>query len=227
MITEDQLQIISSNEEPQQVAANKRKSHRMFLDDTEYTCFVRRLSWSPDGTFMLTPSSWYQDLSRDLSQAGESKEKFQYTVYGFMKSSVNKASFMLPGIKTHANCIRFCPLLLQLQPDLNSDENPALIDLPYRLVFAVATIDNVLIYTTQSIHPLMVIKNLHYDSINDLSWMNHKMLMVASSDGYCSFIKMDPSLIGEPLPPTSELIPEALVEHYTTLSGVNFDQKVS
>ena len=40
----------------------KKKNHRMFLDDTEYTSFVRRLAWSPDGTFMLTPGSWYQDL---------------------------------------------------------------------------------------------------------------------------------------------------------------------
>jgi len=49
----------------------KRKSHRMFLDDTEYTSFVRRLAWSPDGTFMLTPGSWYQDLSKDVSKEGE------------------------------------------------------------------------------------------------------------------------------------------------------------
>jgi len=29
----------------------------MFLDDVEYLSFVRRLSWSPDGTFFLTPAS--------------------------------------------------------------------------------------------------------------------------------------------------------------------------
>ena len=40
-----------------------KKGHRMFLDDTEYTSFVRRLAWSPDGTFMLTPGSWYHDLA--------------------------------------------------------------------------------------------------------------------------------------------------------------------
>ena len=37
----------------------KRNSHRMFLDDVEYLSFVRRLSWSPDGTFFLTPASVY------------------------------------------------------------------------------------------------------------------------------------------------------------------------
>ena len=37
----------------------KKNSHRMFLDDVEYLCFVRRLSWSPDGSFFLTPASVY------------------------------------------------------------------------------------------------------------------------------------------------------------------------
>ena len=115
--------------------ANKKKSHRLFLDDTEYQSFVRRLSFSPDGSFMLTPSSWYQDLEQP--ESGTSV-KFQYTVYGFLKNSINKPSFMLPGIKTHANCIRFCPLLLKLKENV---DGPAILDLPYRLVFAVATID--------------------------------------------------------------------------------------
>lgn len=107
---------------PQQVEP-KRKSHRLFLDDTEYTSFVRRLAWSPDGTFMLTPGSWYQDLSKDLSKEGEvpKDDRFQYTVYGFLKNSVNKPSFMLPGIKTHATCIKFCPFLLQLVEKSDDD----------------------------------------------------------------------------------------------------------
>lgn len=95
----------------------KRKTHRLFLDDTEYTSFVRRLAWSPDGSFMLTPSSWYQDLSQSQSSDTnvKSNDKFQYTVYGFLKNAINRPSFMLPGIKTHANCIRFCPYLLKLK----------------------------------------------------------------------------------------------------------------
>ena len=121
----------------------KRKAHRLFLDDTEYTSFVRRLAWSPDGSFLLTPSSWYQELT---AKDSISSEKFKYTVYGFMKSTINRPSFMLPGMKTHANCIRFCPYLLKLQAQ--PEDKKALIDLPYRLVFAVATIDHVIIYTT-------------------------------------------------------------------------------
>lgn len=120
---------------------------------------------------------------------------------------------MLPGIKTYANCIRFCPLLLKLK-ELKEDDPLPLIDLPYRMAFAVSTIDNIIIYTTQSTFPICVIKNVHYDSINDLSWVGNRVLVVASSDGFCSFIKIDKQLIGEPLENDSELIPEQLREYY-------------
>jgi len=55
---------------------------------------------------------------------------------------------MLPGIKSYATCIRFNPHLYKLSS--NSNEN-ALLDLPYKMVFAVATTDQVLIYTTDKI----------------------------------------------------------------------------
>ena len=169
---------------------------------------------------MLTPGSWYQDLN-----SGNPSEKFQYTVYGFMKNTINKPSFMLPGMKTHANCIRFCPLLLELK-EQKEGEPPALVDLPYRMAFAVATIDHVLIYTTQSVYPLAVMRNLHYDSINDLAWIGQHMLMSCSSDGFCSFIKIDMDVIGVPLPNDSEKIPESLRTHYQELSEVSFKKNM-
>lgn len=128
-------------------------------------------------------------------------------------------------MKTHANCIRFCPLLLKLK-ERNDEDPPALIDLPYRMVFAVATIDHVLIYTTQSIYPLSIVKNLHYDSINDLAWMNNQMLAIGSSDGFCSFIDFAEDFIGERLPLDSEQMPEYLKDHYKDLSAVSFQRNI-
>lgn len=40
----------------------KTLSHRLFLDDLEYQAFTRRLSWSPDGSILLTPASCFFDL---------------------------------------------------------------------------------------------------------------------------------------------------------------------
>ena len=94
--------------------------------------FVRRLSWSPDGTFFLTPASVYSDLKQE--------SKSSYTVYGFIKSDITEPAFMLPGIKSYATCIKFNPYLYCKQR-VSTPESPALLDLPYRLVFAVGTVD--------------------------------------------------------------------------------------
>jgi len=95
---------------------------------------------------------------------------------------------MLPGIKSHATCIRFSPYLYKLIEKADDDLVPAMLNLPYRMMFAVSTIDNILVYHTQSIMPIAIVKSVHYDSINDISWMGTSMLMTASSDGFCSFV---------------------------------------
>ena len=71
-----------------------------------------------------------------------------YTVYGFLKHGLSQPAFMLPGIKSYATCIRFNPYLYKLS---NSSNDNALLDLPYKMLFAVATTDQVLIYTTDKI----------------------------------------------------------------------------
>jgi chromatin assembly factor 1 subunit B len=103
---------------------------------------------------------------------------------------------MLPGIKSHATCIRFSPYLYKLFEKADDDPVPAMLALPYRMVFAVSTIDNILLYHTQSIMPIAILKNIHLDSINDMSWMGPSLLMTASSDGFCSFTQLDGSVAG-------------------------------
>jgi hypothetical protein len=43
-----------------------------------------------------------------------------------------------------------------------------------------------------------VVGNLHYQILNDLSWLEDRLLAIASSDGYCSFIKFEENEIGRP-----------------------------
>ena len=47
--------------------------------------------------------------------------------------------------------------------------NPAFA-LPYRIVYAVATQDSVLVYDTQQQTPLVVVSNLHYVTFTDVTW---------------------------------------------------------
>lgn len=42
--------------------------------------------------------------------------------------------------------------------------------LPYRIVYAVATQDAVLVYDTQQQTPICVVSNLHFATFTDLTW---------------------------------------------------------
>ncbi|CAL3970035.1 hypothetical protein PZA11_006353 [Diplocarpon coronariae] len=59
--------------------------------------------------------------------------------------------------------------------------------LPYRMVYAVATEDSVLMYDTQQQTPLCIVSNLHCATFTDLTWSNDGLtLLMTSSDGFCS-----------------------------------------
>jgi chromatin assembly factor 1 subunit B len=55
-----------------------------------------------------------------------------------------------------------------------SDGNDAgmapVFSLPYRIIYAIATQDAVLVYDTQQQTPLSVVSNLHFATFTDLSW---------------------------------------------------------
>lgn len=55
------------------------------------------------------------------------------------------------------------------------------------MVFAIATTNSVLIYSTESVKPLYGMGNFHYAALTDLSWSDDRMLAVSSSDGFISF----------------------------------------
>lgn len=71
--------------------------------------------------------------------------------------------------------------------------------LPYRIVYAVATQDAVLIYDTQQQTPLCVVSNLHFATFTDLSWSSDGLtLIMSSSDGFCSTLSFAPGELGQP-----------------------------
>lgn len=50
--------------------------------------------------------------------------------------------------------------------------------LPYRLVFAVATLDSLIIYDTQRCGPIVIFAGIHYAAITDIAWYTfHSSLM--------------------------------------------------
>ncbi|KAJ9222367.1 hypothetical protein DTO271D3_2136 [Paecilomyces variotii] len=76
--------------------------------------------------------------------------------------------------------------------------------LPYRIVYAVATQDAVLVYDTQQQTPLCVVSNLHFATFTDLTWSHDGLtLIMSSSDGFCSTLSFSPGELGEQYKPVS------------------------
>ncbi|KAF8624744.1 hypothetical protein AX17_007075 [Amanita inopinata Kibby_2008] len=64
--------------------------------------------------------------------------------------------------------------------------------LPYRMLFAVVTMDTVSIYDTQQASPICLLTKLHYDEFTDLSWSpDGQCLILSSRDGYCTLVIFD------------------------------------
>lgn len=51
-----------------------------------------------------------------------------------------------------------------------SDFAAGFFKLPYRLIFAVATLNSLYIYDTESVPPIAILAGLHYAAITDISW---------------------------------------------------------
>ncbi|KAH8997949.1 WD40 repeat-like protein [Lactarius akahatsu] len=64
--------------------------------------------------------------------------------------------------------------------------------LPYRMLFAVATMDTIAIHDTQQAGPICLLTKLHYDEFTDMSWSpDGQCLMLSSRDGYCTIVVFD------------------------------------
>lgn len=73
-----------------------------------------------------------------------------------------------------------------------------MIKLPYRIVFAVGTDHDIIIYDTQQRLPIARFQDIHYTRLTDLAWSPDGLLLIASStDGYCSLITFDENELGE------------------------------
>ncbi|KAI9680372.1 MAG: hypothetical protein M1829_001258 [Trizodia sp. TS-e1964] len=89
--------------------------------------------------------------------------------------------------------------------------------LPYRVVYAVATQDAVLIYDTQQQAPLCIVSNLHFATFTDLAWSNDGLtLLMSSSDGFCSCVTFTQGELGQQY---QGAIPSA--QHPHILNGTN------
>lgn len=186
---------------------NEKVFFNYFASESQHPGFVRRLEWSNDGEFLLAVAGIYQEITIENNYNNKdniincfrdiiSFNKPEHVVWGFMRRDLNTPAFMLPTLSS-PTCVKFCPVIFKKSntcQNNNNDLNKEIIDLDYKLVFAVGTKDSVLVYDTQSIVPRYVISNVHVMQITDLSWStcnNVIYLAASSSDGYISFFYFD------------------------------------
>lgn len=89
--------------------------------------------------------------------------------------------------------VRCCPLLFELR----QDGPEPLVNLPYRMIFAVGTDHDVILYDTQQPLPFARFQQIHYTRMTDLTWSSDGLLLIASStDGFCALITFESEELG-------------------------------
>uniref|UniRef100_A0A8D2MAK0 CAF1B/HIR1 beta-propeller domain-containing protein n=1 Tax=Zonotrichia albicollis TaxID=44394 RepID=A0A8D2MAK0_ZONAL len=166
-------------------AEGEVRSFRMFHDDSMKS-FFRRLSFTPDGSYLLTPAGCV-----------ESGENVTNTTYVFSRNNLKRPVGHLPCPGKGTLAVRCCPVFFELRGASAAGMEWGL---PYRLVFAVASEDSVLFYDTEQSFPFGYVSNIHYHTLSDISWSSDgSFLAISSTDGYCSFVTFEEDELGVPL----------------------------
>ncbi|TXG60425.1 hypothetical protein EZV62_014998 [Acer yangbiense] len=170
----------------QSVDDSKSAKNHLFHDET-LPSFFRRLAWSPDGSFLLVPAESAAFFLCNRSA------KFSYTSSG---SNLALPALQLPGGSKPVIAVRFCPLTFSLR----EPNSAGFFKLPYRIVFAIATLNSLYIYDTESVPPIAIWAGLHYAAITDIAWSPDACyLALSSQDGYCTLVEFENNELGFPI----------------------------
>lgn len=143
------------------------------LHEASYPYFFRRLTWSPDGAFLVVPGVAFNDAC-------------PYCTLLFHRTDLSSPAAALPLQEAPALAVRFAPQKGPLEDEGYEGWYAR------RQLFAVATPYEVAVYDTRSDTAVGFAQGLHHASQTDLAWSpDAKILAVASQDGYVSLIALD------------------------------------
>uniref|UniRef100_A0A7S2X1S9 CAF1B/HIR1 beta-propeller domain-containing protein n=1 Tax=Chloropicon primus TaxID=1764295 RepID=A0A7S2X1S9_9CHLO len=185
---------------------DQHQSHFLFHDET-MPSFFRRLSFSPDGSFLACPAGLYKKAV--------SNNKPGNCVHIFKRGQWSKPMATLPALSKAVVAVKFCPVVFEkteAQQEQQQGKGKWDFDLPHKIYFAVLTLDSVIIYETDSMKPTALISGLHCASLTDLAWSpDGRRIAVSSHDGYCSLISFSEGELGKALLPAkvSMMVPQA------------------
>lgn len=233
-IKDDSNGVAKSNNKNNSKISKKVRDHLYADEATE--SFFRRLNWTPDGAFLITPSAlWPRRASSSPSCLGETSSvnnaaSSSFSTLLFVRHKFDQPIAVLSGHDKASVVVRCCPVHFKIPKDELADtmgsekenagktrhlKNTALkSNLPYRSVFAVLTTDSIYIYDTYRLQPLAYARGLHYTSLTDAAWTEDGMqLVVTSSDGYLSIVSFEEGELGEVyIPPPKEVLMKRVEE---------------
>ncbi|WBW75151.1 histone H3-H4 chaperone, CAF assembly factor (CAF-1) complex subunit B, Pcf2 [Schizosaccharomyces osmophilus] len=165
-------------------------TYSLYCNET-LVSFFRRPTFSPDGFLLITPAG-------KLRLHGQPNTESIHTVYIYTRSSILRQPVAsLTGFPKPAIAVRFSPKIYELRQVSKHSPPSSCIELPYRMIFAIACQDAVYIYDTQSCKPFYRAANLHYSTLTDLAWSDDgTVLLMTSIDGFCSSIKFTHEELG-------------------------------
>ena len=74
----------------------------------------------------------------------------------------------------------------------------SIFQLEHRMIYAVASLDAVFLYDTDTFYPIAYVDGVHYAELTDMSWSaDGNTLLVSSKDGYCTLLTFDANELGE------------------------------
>ena len=184
----------------------KQWIHRLYYDETLIS-FFRRLCFSIDGAFLLAPTGLLippmvsQTVNEDeSSRQHHPSNSGKNCVYLYTRASLICAQghqalpmgyfgpFDKPAIAVACHPYLF-ERLVASDPSISTSACTVWANLPYRMIFAIATFNAVYLYDTEQASPIALIKDLHYGTLTDIKWSSRgDFLIVSSTDGYCSMI---------------------------------------
>ena len=176
--------------------ATKLKAKNLFVDSS-VPCFFRRPTFSPDGMYFIAPTGLFRPVgSVAPSQTMSSRKSF--CTHIFSRNHMVYPMISLMGLEEPSVAVRCSPILYKLLPETEPQES--MLNLKYRMIFAVLTTSAVYVYDTQHSHPIARLAGLHFACINDACWSyDGTLLTICSTDGYVSFAKFSAGSLGIPL----------------------------
>lgn len=204
------------------------KRRCLFLAESATTSFFRRLDWSPKGEMLVVPTGQYLLNQETDSDNGDNKNnQILFPVsYIFLRDEYSFPAAVLPSPDGTTSSIRFNPVTFCPLKSSNTSQNQFFFkritpqggedswifskngnhgEIAPRYIFSVITLAGTInIYDTQHFHPIVCIRGLHFQGMNDASWSSDgHTLAVASSDGYITIIFFEDGELGEVLIPSS------------------------